>query len=236
MMAEFIIYTAACGPKARLIDNQVDPAEFNIKKYKLFFDEIRYVAFTDNPDLKSGLWEIYCMKVPNFDSDYCRLAFKIAPHWFAPMVDARASCWIEDNIELLRNPVDLVSCNANDYMYFFRNELALFPRPGCFYREIRALPEQSRPEVPLKRQIAAYETAGFPRKFGMWDSRVIFRFHNTPTMGQLARAWWCQVNEYLNIDELSLPYVLFQTGITPAELDPVVFGTYFRERNEDSGM
>ena len=98
------------------------------------------------------------------------------------------------------------------------DELVLWEHPedrDCLYQEAAHCYSWSRyAGEPLREQVAAYREAGMPEHFGLWAAGCIARRH-TPAMRALGEAWLEENRRWSIQDQISLPYLLWRSGIRP---------------------
>jgi hypothetical protein len=81
-------------------------------------------------------------------------------------------------------------------------------------------------------QVNSYLSRGFPVCTKLQAATIIFRRHDKVDLLHSAMSlWWSQVNRYTCRDQLSLPYVLWKTGLPFISLDLDLFNNeYFLRR------
>jgi hypothetical protein len=62
-----------------------------------------------------------------------------------------------------------------------------------------------------------------PAQWGLAETRVVIRRH-TPAIAALNAAWWAQIAQYSVRDQVSLPFVCWQHGLTWDVLPGAVWG------------
>lgn len=152
----------------------------------------RYLCFTDNPNLRSEVWEIIHIKfVPKI---YRKI--KLMPHLFLPKHDV--SIWVDGNIELLWNLDTLAQRGTFTTM--------AHPDRNNIYSEAQACIKlkKDKPDV-INAQMATYRKDGY-NGTGLIGSGVIVR-HNTPENKAFGEAWWKEVEKWSVRDQLSFNYV-----------------------------
>lgn len=190
-MSEHVIYSCIFGGRDRLHEPacEIPPG-------------VRMVVFTDDEMLRSERWEI--VHVPfHHNPRFLARRFKLLSHEIFP--DAAATLWL-DALFTLRNLGDV---------FDWPHQFALHPHPRrtCVFEEIIAV-KRNRQDDPatLRRVEARYEAEGFPIHHGLWMSGVLFRRH-TPAVKQFNEQWWAELSENSIRDQISLPYLLWKTGL-----------------------
>ena len=132
---------------------------------------------------------------------------KINSHLLFP--DADVTVWFDSNLMLLQ-PVSKFLAHASSDFCAFEH-----PHRDCTYaegEEILRLRWESWDRIP--EQLQAYAAAGYPKNNGLLSTRIVIR-KNTPEVRALNELWWQHVERYSLRDQISLPYVLWELGVTP---------------------
>ncbi len=187
------IYTCITGNKDILNDN------INTKG-------VRAVCFTDNPELKSDVWEIKL--IPNLFKDIRRdsRVVKMLPHIYFPHTEY--SLYLDANI-ILKVPLNrLIKEWLQD------TDIAVFGHTtrDCLFDEAK---ECIRLELDNKETIEQHieKYKNFPKHKGLYQCGVILRRH-TPQIKRLNEAWWAEYCTGCKRDQVSFPYVLDREGVT----------------------
>lgn len=163
-------------------------------------DADRCVLFTDRPTKARG-WEVLPPSGENIDPRLESKFVKAAALDLFP--DAETVIWVDGNISVIDSVREL------DY------ELAAFCHleRACLYDEAAACRRlRLAPAVDLDRQVAAYERAGHPRHWGLWECGVVVR-RQTPENRELGRLWWDHITTFTSRDQVSFPFVLRELGL-----------------------
>jgi hypothetical protein len=72
------------------------------------------------------------------------------------------------------------------------------------------------PQV-IEQQLARYAAEGFPDRCGLYDTACLVRRH-LPAVRGLQELWWQEIVAGSRRDQISFPYVLHRSGMTPAVL------------------
>ena len=132
-------------------------------------------------------------------------------------------------------PDDFTSCEASVWMdgsahirdgrfaalvreRLLTDELVLWAHPedrDCLYQEAAHCWDWPKYATePLREQVAAYRAEGMPEHFGLWATGCVARRH-TPAMRALGEAWLEENRRWSIQDQVSLPYLLWRSGIRP---------------------
>ena len=177
--------------------------------------DIKRYLFTDDPNLKSETWAVVVVD-PIDKNDIKRSSrhFKCRPDLLFP--NCEFSIYIDGNAELLVDPIDLLS-------YLRWNDIALYrhwsPSKNDLYDEAIHCIQIGKDEAKIiGTQAREYRLAGHPKEFGLYNGGVVIRRHNKLRMVLLGQMWWEQIVKHSRRDQISLPYCLWNLGITPAIL------------------
>lgn len=188
------VYTAITG----CCDKLADP--------EYMTPEVDYICFTDNPHLRSDVWDIRLL--PSSDLDNIRKAKlpKILPHRLLP--DHQVSLWIDGNICLKNDLRPLVSSSLN------KLNMALFRHPEnreSVESELQSCVRLNKdnPEI-LNKQMHHYKTSGMPINQPPPTCMVIFRRHNHPEIKFVMEAWWNEIMTHSFRDQISFPYIAWK--------------------------
>lgn len=87
------------------------------------------------------------------------------------------------------------------------------PERDCAYKEAEFLLRKNRYDnSDILKQVEFYKKEGFPTHSGLYWSAQLFRRH-TKELKEFSKLWWEQVERFSYRDQISLPYVVWKTGI-----------------------
>ena len=162
-----------------------------------------YICFTDQP-LKSKVWQIE----PLCCEDRQR-AHKQHKIMLTDVEEYDASIWVDGSIQI-RGWLDGVVSRlfACDEIGF-----CIHPWRCCLYQEAEfCLKKEVGQSRLIRSQIARYKKLNFPPNQGLYCGGVIVRRHVPSVLG-FNFSWWTELLYSSERDQLSLPYVIRQTGI-----------------------
>lgn len=169
-----------------------------------------YICFTDDPNLKSSVWNI--RPIPNelneLDKVKIHKALKICPHKYLSEYDM--SVWVDGNTSLNIDVDSFVDSIIDDEHCIF---LKTHPSRKCAYKEKEICSRMKKDDDGvMSRQMDAYRKEGFPTDYGLSENNFIIRFHNDKRCMALMEMW---LNEVLNgsrRDQLSLQFCIWRIG------------------------
>lgn len=193
-----VIYTCITGGKDELNDN------INVKGAKA-------VCFTDDPNLKSSVWEIRQIQSLYKDIRRDSRTVKMLPHIFFP--EATHSLYLDGNI------ISKVPIHRLIDEWLQDADIALFAHRtrNCLFEEAD---ECVRLELDDKHVIEGQKLryTGFPKGKGLYQCGVILRKH-TKQIKRLNESWFAQYMTGCKRDQIPFPYVLEQEGVTINAID-----------------
>ena len=202
-----VIYTSIVGE----YDNLIQPPVIDDS-----FDYICFVKKGQRHSEKQGVWRIE--EIP-FDCSSNKLLAeypKLQPHIVLPQYEY--SLWIDGNISI--NDAQLYDTINNKIeegvMYSGVNHWGW----NCAYEDAVMVAYLNKSSfLDLLRTVLFLKRKHFPRHYGLYETGVMFRKHNEPTMVNFDNLWWYLLRKYARRDQLCHPYCLRKFGI---ELDYLV--------------
>jgi len=191
----FVIYTAIFG----LYDELIEPN---------FTDEIfDFVCFTDRDDLHSDCWKVIKVSQKIKAATLANRMYKMLPHKFLSKYEA--SIYIDANIEILKNPIDIFLSSLSESAFAFPSH---FLR-SCIYDEANTLLRSGRLKYfEALKQMICYRRSGFISQVKMGEHNILFRDHSKTAV--IMESWWREYLKYPSRDQLSLAFVLWRDGFT----------------------
>jgi hypothetical protein len=202
MKYKLAIYTCIVGGYDRLLPP------------KLMQENVRLICFTDNPDLKVRGWEIHplahpkTITTPHFINRY----HKFFPHKVLPSVDW--SVYIDGSIRLVGDITELVQRVADNKSFLGcpkhpQRETVAEEATAC---DVGGKFEQQDRELVLS-QLTTYKDEGMPDDVIMTANYLLIRDHSASMLDGAMGLWWQQIQKFTRRDQLSLPYVIWKTGL-----------------------
>lgn len=168
----------------------------------------KYVCFTDNPSLKSDIWETRQIPAMALQLDNIRKNryVKLHPHLLFP--EYECSIYIDGNISITGDVNTFITtCNLE------RCSIVIPKHPwrNCIYEEAQECIKRGK-DIPehIMPQIQRYKNEGFPDKYGLTQNNIIVRRHNDEACVRIMEEWWSELLTGSYRDQLSLMYVLWK--------------------------
>ncbi|WP_196599075.1 glycosyltransferase domain-containing protein [Pectinatus frisingensis] len=191
-----VVYTAIIG-------------QYDILKNPLTIEpHVKYVCFTNQKYLQSNVWEIRQLNMKNISASLIVRQLKLKPHLFFP--EYQTSIWIDASFQILST--------MSTFMYRYQDSanILMFPHPlrYCIYDEAAACCfYYKEKKSKILRQIIDYFKEGYPIDNGLYCGGFLVRNHNRPEVIDTMNLWYENVERYSSRDQISLPFILWKTGI-----------------------
>lgn len=197
-MSHTVIYTVLTGGYDRLAQPEIIRPGYD------------YICFTDAGEGRDGAWELRPIPFETPDPITRARYPKLQPHVVLPgydysvFMDANLCISGEDFYEAVEKAM------AEKVLY------ASLPHPerDCVYDELRyCYLKDKLSTCAAFRHHRRLKASGMPRHFGLFESNIILRAHNTPAVIALDDAWWADYQRCCTRDQLTLTPVLYRLGL-----------------------
>jgi glycosyltransferase involved in cell wall biosynthesis len=179
-------------------------------------EDIDFICFTDDPELRSEFWDIRLMPPGLLDPARAAKRIKHLPHRYFP--DYEWSLYIDNTVLLKIAPKEIYRRflqPAQSSMVCFRHG-----ERNCVYDEAEAVLGLGYDEpYRVRRQMEYYEGLGYPRGNGLLWSAFLLRRHHDGALIAVMEQWHDQVLMHSLRDQLSLAVVLHYNHFTPKLLE-----------------
>lgn len=176
------------------------------------FDGVDYIAFVDRKH-DCSVWEQRNALNFTLDDKYNgrrnAKIYKVLPQMFLPEYDYWF--WVDSTHEVIVHPKEIIE------KYLGESEIGLWEHTDrdCSYKEAEIINQLNYDHKSLvNEQINYYLSMGYPRNNGLYELPVSIR-KNTDKIKILNLRWWEQICRYSSRDQISMPFVLWKTNITP---------------------
>lgn len=209
------VYTALFGQYERLNEQPIRHES-----------QLRFICFTDDPDLRSDTWDIVLVK-PIFPVDPTRSQreYKMLPHRVLP--EYSVSLYIDNSVVLKRPPESELALHLSD---------CDFALPGHSYRrtvldefyEVSRLGLDDPSRVFEQLNHYSLTMPSVLEEVPYWCG-ILFRRHGNPTLRETLELWLQHVYRYSRRDQLSINACCAATGLEPKRLPLDNFRSAFHE-------
>ena len=189
-------------------------------------DDIDYICFTNNKNIKSNTWDV---RYINEDLDNLTMTrkVKILDYKYVPEYDI--SVWIDGavNIEKPINSFLNECCELDKYdMTVFKHKYR-----DCIYDEINECVRLNKETIENARRVEQILVDdNYPRHNGLTETTVLVR-KNIDSVNRLMDDWYFMLSTYSRRDQLSFNYCLWKNPIRIKFLDMYVFDNKYFKHN-----
>lgn len=203
---KLVIYTAIFGGYDEL------------KEPEFLSDNIDYICYTDDKNLRSKHWKIILQDRKFTDPVRCAKEYKILPHKF--LSEYKNSIWIDASWKMF-----------GDMREFFEKEcgntgitFSIHPTRNCIYEEADiCITKKNDDCITMQNQINRYKEEGYPLRNGLIAGGVIVRKHMQDHVIKLMEEWWKEIDSGSRRDQLSFNYVSWKNLIPYDVLSMSIF-------------
>jgi hypothetical protein len=182
------------------------------------FDNLDYILFTDNKELKSDLWKIiYIENTEKVPPAIFYKKIKSFPNIYLSEYDL--TIWLDANF-IIKNDIflDYILDNFKDNKILLYKHycMAGFHR-DCAYTEgeySKTIPKYKNEKID--EQLNNYKNDVFPEHFGLFQSGFLLRNNRDEEVINFNTLWYDEIIKYSVKTpqcQISLPYVLWKTKI-----------------------
>lgn len=185
----------------------------NIQDPFIIQDNVNYVLYTDNKDIKSDIWEIR-----NIPENIKKFKNPILINRYIKMHPKELFCeydysfYIDGNVKIMSEITSLISKINQKYGLALHKHRAR----DCAYDEINTCIFLKRGNVKqLEKAKSIFEESKFPTKYGLLECNLILTDLKNKKANEILDLWW---KEFLNSDcyrdQIFFPYVLWKNCIS----------------------
>ena len=177
------------------------------------FDGVDYIAFVDRTHEGCVVWEqrnaLNFTLDDRFNGRRNAKIYKVLPQMFLPKYDYWF--WVDSTHEVIIHPKEIIENYLGD------SEIGLWKHTdrNCAYKEAEIINQLNYDHKHLiSNQINYYLSMDYPKENGLYELPVSIR-KNTDNIKILNLRWWEQICRFSSRDQISMPFVLWKTNITP---------------------
>ena len=165
-----------------------------------------YIVFTDNPDLKSDVFDVRVVKPHPGGGHLSARDYYINSQKYVPEYDLTIK--IGGMIQCNTNLDDFMAAKCKDTDFNLMNHCR-----SCTYKEAEENKKffGENGKTQIERQMANYANEGFPVDFGLFANGILIRKSNE-RIAEHEFLWWQEVSNpyYVTRDQLSFMYILWK--------------------------
>lgn len=178
-----------------------------------------YVCYTDDPNLKSPVWNIELVK--GGDPKKLSRYIKIKNHF--PEYDL--SLYIDATFEIKKHSLDKFALSKTEGIW-----LNAHPQRQCTYEEAEIVKSKNLDNPNLiDQQIKKYREEGLPEQWGLWRCGIMVRNPKDDKITEMCETWWQEVEAGSYRDQVSFPYACWKTGTQPNSILHGITQIYFKQ-------
>lgn len=187
------------------------------------------VVYSDDLGIKANGWSVSVLQSPAkiHELSLINRWHKLFPQKL--LTDTYISIYIDGNIQITKDLFPLITQ--------FQQSGAAFgclkhPQRGSVSEEAEACLRLNKFTDTDKRninfQLAGYYRDGFPKNHPLFAAGVLFRKHSSDKLLDEAMSlWWDEIRRKTSRDQISLPYVLWKTGLKYHVFDIDIFSNNY---------
>lgn len=178
--------------------------------------QVEYFMFTDLEVPKNSKWQKVDIK--QFD-EYKTMTplqlnrkIKMLPYNY--LKDYDYSIYVDGLIEVVAPMTPLImEMGTVGFGVHYHNQR------DCIYDEAVMIKYLKKADMSIViKQLNQYRQEGFPAHFGLFENTILMRDHRNKQIKQLMTLWWEEYLKYPTRDQLSLPYLIWKTGIKKEQI------------------
>lgn len=172
--------------------------------------DVQYVCLTDDPELRSDIWDVVYWPKPHMKPLLAAKAPKMLPAWYT---NARASVWVDMSVQVLHPDFALQAAECA------RAGIATWPHPWNMDLTTEANESVTQPRYQGQRvqeQVQRFYAEGLPNPTAPRHTAVIARAHNDTTerLGLL----WDAEYEWSAADQIGFVWACWKSGVNMYDL------------------
>jgi hypothetical protein len=181
-------------------------------------DDLTYVCFTDNENIKSDIWNVEYIRDEALDHMHLAKKIKLFPHLY--FKDFSTSIWVDGKLE--------IQGDLRDYIREYERDRPVLCFPhyerACIYEEAgTCLFYKKGDKEELIRQISDYYREGYPINNGLYEMACIVRRHNDDLVQKVMADWHREIERYSYRDQVSFPVACYHNHFLPDICDKDIY-------------
>lgn len=192
-MCKIVVYTA--------IFNNYDW----LKEPYVVSEDLDYICYTDNKDLKSDLWKIKVVDTEGLSPAMINRKIKLL-YPYTELSTYDYSLYVDGSIMIKGDTRIFLN------QYLSRKPIIMnfkHPNNDCIYREMDRLINSGWNKDKLEKQRDNYMLSRMPEHYGLSDNKIILRDNHNEEGKRMMEEWFNEVINYSGRDQTCLSYILF---------------------------
>jgi hypothetical protein len=208
----------------------------NLSEIEFKEEDIDYLCFTNNKNLRSKSWEIVYLDDLSLDDLTLSRKIKILGH---PIIHKNydVSIWIDGAFSLRKK----TSVFLTDCFNYEKCKIAVpvHHERKCVYEEITEVVKRRREIKENATRIRDFfESKGYGHNIGLFETGIIIRKHNLKEVKKTMRTWFSMILKYSKRDQISFPYSVKTNNLEVCPININVFDNEYFQWNlhKDQGI
>jgi hypothetical protein len=190
-----------------------------------------YICFTDNTNLESSIWDIRPIPEHEILSTLPKVKrqrfIKIRPDIF--LKEYELSIWVDGNVVIRGDLNEFLSPVIEEDCSVY---VPKHPSRSCIYAESKVVLAMKKDVCDnVNPQMERYKNECFPEGYGLLQSNILVRKHNSEDCIKLMKEWSNEVINCSHRDQLSFNYILWKTGYKIVKYIPKHFTELYFNQN-----
>lgn len=171
------------------------------------FENIEFICYTDNKNLKSKIWNIRHVDLAGSTASLKNREIKLL-YPYTELKEYEYSMYVDGSM-MIKGDVHAF------FERYTKEKLPLMnfrhPNNDCIFEEIKRCIKQNRGNSDkLLEQYVIYINDNMPKHYGLSDNKILLRDNRSELGYQLMQEWYGQVVNYSGRDQVCLAYVLYK--------------------------
>lgn len=190
-----------------------------VKEPEYVNPDLDYILFTDNPNVKSDVWEIRLIsKEANLDDTRISKKIKILGHKY--LEDYDFSIWVDGKLLIKSDLYDFVLNYRGREPFLCFNHY----ENDCIYqeKELCRILNKDDPDI-MNAQIERYRKEGYPEHNGLIEGAILVRELKNERVIKVMETWWQEVLHGSKRDQLSFNYACWKNDFVYDSTDLFIY-------------
>ncbi len=179
-----------------------------LKDPEYVMEDCDYICFSDDPQLRSDVWQIRPVEQDEDNASILNRRYKILVHQY--LSEYEWSIYVDGNVRILGNLWEYIHSESKGAQILCLRH----PYRNSVYEEaeecIRL--KKERPKV-IRRQMERYRTEGYDGSNGLITANILVRRHMHKDVIKLMELWWKELQQGAGRDQLSFNYACWKLGM-----------------------
>lgn len=185
----------------------------DLKEPDFTSENVDFFVFTDGDVPAHSAWKTRPFEFISHDPTRTARFIKTHPHLYFGEYDW--SIWVDANLQLAAPAEHLLPTQSNGVDFY----TWLHPLRSCVYEEADECIKRGKDDNgTIKAHVSNLREQHFPEQFGLYETSVLVSRMGVENIETMYNAWWAEIAKWSKRDQLSLPTVVKNHGITVGKL------------------